>query len=193
MVARNTTISKLQDALATHFPRACGERVLQRHPHPAFLDPPSGDQRSVPTAAITEIVGAVGTGRSSFAIRQIATLHAQANATATLQKDRPFAAFIDLSGELYPPAAAQLGVLLQRLLIVRPTSLSQALKACEILVRGGAARIIVLDLPPGTPPLRLSTYHRLRRRVRTQGVTFLVLCATPMVPADCRITLSSHE
>jgi protein ImuA len=65
------------------------------------------------------------------------------------------AAYVDGSGELYPPAAAALGVDLGRLLIVRPpgggAGFRLALWAAEALLGSGAFAAVAIDAPRARP------------------------------------------
>ncbi len=53
---------------------------------------------------------------------------------------------IDLAGDFYPPAAAQLGVSLERLVIVRPGRADEAVWATEQILRCGGAGPVVARL-----------------------------------------------
>ena len=100
-----------------------------------------------------------------------------------------YAAFVDMAGEIYPPAIAALGVPLNQLLLIQVPEVTLALRAVETLLRGGAARFVVLDLPAGVRPLRYSTYHRLRRHVMENGSSLVFLTPQSVSPADRRIDL----
>jgi len=102
-----------------------------------------------------------------------------------------YAAFIDLNAELYPPAAAALGVPLKRLLLVRTGELNVALRVTEALLRGGATKLIAVDMQRDARPLRLSTYHRLRRHVRNSGTALVFMVSSSIIPADNRISLDT--
>jgi protein ImuA len=55
--------------------------------------------------------------------------------------------FIDSTGDFYPPGAAQLGVPLERLIIVRPAGRVDALWACEQALRCTALAAVIASLP----------------------------------------------
>jgi hypothetical protein len=114
-----------------------------------------------PAGRITEIAGAPSSGKATVALSAIARCPA-------------LAAFIDGQGQLFPPAAAALGVDLERLLIVRPP-LEAAPRAAEILIRSRGFALIVIDLPGGA---RLDRHraHRLRTAAHQRGAALLVLC-----------------
>lgn len=163
-------LHELRVVLERRFPTAWRTREARIH-----------DPAAIPDGAVTEVVGPPGSGGCTLVLRRVVEVLEGGS--------ERYAAFIDLARELYPPAAAALGVPLSRLLVIRATGLEEALQATEILLRGGATRVIVMDLPPGTPPLRLSTYHRLRRRVRESGAALVLLTRVTLVPADHRIEL----
>ena len=100
-----------------------------------------------------------------------------------------YAVWIDMTDSLYPPAAAALGVPLDRLLLIKLSELHQALQVVEIVLRGGAAQTIVLDVPKQTPPMRLGTYHRLRHRVRDSRCSVCILTPQSIVPTPHRVVL----
>ena len=177
------TISQLRSELARRFPAA---GVSQLHPptieiSTGEVSPPPPRERDIRSGLVTELVGPHGAGGCSLLLEHLAEQSAP---------DR-YAAYVDMTGTFYPPAAAAFGVPLDRLILIKPPELSLALRIVEVLVRGGAARTVALDLPPQVRSLRLPTYHRLRRHVRQTGVSLVFLVAHPLVPADRRIDLTS--
>jgi protein ImuA len=67
--------------------------------------------------------------------------------------------FIDSAGDFYPPGAAQLGVSLERLVIVRPASRIDALWACEQALRCTALAAVIMSL---ARPFDTQTSRRLQ-------------------------------
>jgi protein ImuA len=102
-----------------------------------------------PRGALSEIVGGPGSGKTALCLA----------AMARVMRGEGLAAFVDGRGELYPPAAAALGVDLSRLLIVRPEPegvargrsssppAATALWAAEALLASGAFEVVAMDLP----------------------------------------------
>jgi len=96
-----------------------------------------------PRGALSEIQGEPGSGKTALCLSTMAR---------SMRADG-LAAFVDGRGELYPPAAAALGVDLARLLLVRPPAsgtgqgISTALWAAEVLLGSGAFEVVALDLP----------------------------------------------
>ena len=95
-----------------------------------------------PCGALSELRGGPSSGKTAVALATTARLPRGA-----------LAAFIDGRGELYPPAAAALGVDLGRLLMVRPPGGEEgfrlALWAAEALLGSGAFALVALDVPAG--------------------------------------------
>jgi len=88
-----------------------------------------------PGGRLSEISGGRSSGKTSIA------LSAAAQATRV---GHPVA-WVDMAHTLYPPSAAAIGVDLDRLLIIRPDNVIGGLKAIDILIRGRAFPLIVLD------------------------------------------------
>jgi len=110
-----------------------------------------------PRGAISELRGGPASGKTGVALAVFAALC-----------EEGLAAFVDGRGELYPPAAAALGVDLARLLIVRPATAGSdrggargtgptrgpdrdpaiaALWAAEALLASGAFAAVAVDVP----------------------------------------------
>jgi hypothetical protein len=110
-----------------------------------------------------------------------------AAAAATVAGER--VAWIEGGVELYPPAAASLGVRLDRLLIVRP-GLAAVARAAETAARTRAFALVVADLPPGQR-IDERTASRLRAAARDAGVVMLVLTTTPGAVAQPSLSLAT--
>lgn len=177
------TSDQLRAALRTRFPKALSElgapapndtRRSEAPPHETLLR----------AGAVTEVMGTLGSGGTSALLDALGhDLHAHPTR---------YAVYVDLEGSFYPPAAAQYGVPLDRLLLVRPFELAIALRVVEVCLLGGAVRTVVLDVPASLEPLRLPTYHRLRRRVRESGTAFVIRARDhSVVPADHRVSFGA--
>ena len=192
-------IAELRAALNARFPGA----IQTLKPNNAESSPRK--ERSAPSSSllaplrqveplhlgkISEVVGAPGSGGCSLVLKAIAaSLHSTADASVQSQR---YASWIDLTESFYPPAAASLGVPLERLILIRPSELTLALHALEIILRGGSTHSVILDVPENTPPLKLGTYHRLKRRVRESGCGLCVLTPHSIIPTNHRIVLDDH-
>jgi RecA DNA recombination protein len=95
----------------------------------------------LPRGQLVEIVGARSSGRFSTLLAVLAAATGVGEA----------AGLVDLGDGLDPAAAAAMGVDLERLLWLRPTTLKQALAGAEMLL-GSGFPLVVLDL--GYPPVR---------------------------------------
>jgi protein ImuA len=118
-----------------------------------------------PRGAVSELIGTHASGKTAIALSTVA------GAT----RDRGVAAFVDGRHELYPPAAAALGVDLDRLLVVRPDRTSPAeatrvgLWTAEALLASGAFEAVAIDVPiEGTPASAMApaSLDLMLRRVR---------------------------
>ncbi len=138
----------------------------------------------LPRGKIVELAGAWSSGKTTVA------LHAAARATA----GGGLVAWIDPRRELYPPAAAALGVDLGRLLWIRPPPLASAIaRAGEIVARSRAFTLVVLDLPPG---VRVDDATAGRVRAAAHDASAAVLALAPVscvAAASLKLSVTAHE
>ncbi|MCA9493310.1 MAG: recombinase RecA, partial [Myxococcales bacterium] len=134
----------------------------------------------LPLPGIVEISGAEGSGRARTALAVAARI------TAT---GRPVC-WIDPGSRLYPPAAADHGVVLSQLLVIRPVEDGSTPWAwvTEQVARSGCFSLVVVDLPERTGSRR-SLSHGWARAVEQGGATLIVLSRrqTRELPADARL------
>ena len=143
-----------------------------------------------PCGALSELRGGPSSGKTAVALATIARLPRGA-----------LAAFVDGRGELYPPAAAALGVDLGRLLIVRPpggeAGFRLALWATEALLGSGAFAVVAVDAPRGRPFRGAEVaLRRLTTAAEQGGAVGLWLSspgATLRPPALVRLDLRSEQ
>jgi len=123
---------------------------------------------------LSEITGAVSTGRTRLMLRMLAAATARGEAVA----------LVDASDTLDPAAAAASGVALAQLLWVRPAAepaapLSRALKACALILQAGGFGLVVFDLADVAPAaLRrwpATTWMRLARSVEGSDTAVLLV------------------
>lgn len=88
-----------------------------------------------PRARLCEVSGPWSSGKTALLL----------GTAAQITGRRQLCAYVDGRGELYPPAAAALGVDLDRLLVVRPPARDVA-RAGEIVARSTAFPLVILDL-----------------------------------------------
>jgi len=88
-----------------------------------------------------------------------------------LRQAGPWTLYIDSEGDFYPPAAARVGVPLDRLLILRVRRSADALWACEQALRCRAVGVVIL------PIRRLEAAHSRRLQLAAEvggGLGFLL-------------------
>jgi protein ImuA len=143
-----------------------------------------------PCGALSELRGGPSSGKTAVALSTMARLPRGA-----------LAAFIDGRGELYPPAAAALGVDLERLLLVRPPAGEEgwrlALWAAEALLGSGAFAVVALDAPRGRPFRGAETALRRLTTAAEQGGAVGLWLSSPGAalrpPAPVRLELRSDH
>lgn len=143
---------------------------------------------SLPSGAITEISGALSSGRTSF-------IHAiLARATAAGE----CCAMVDSAGAFDPWSAAQAGVDLQKLLWVRASGrLDAALKAADLILHSGGFGVIVLDLCEASAQdlnrIPLSYWYRCRGAVENTPGRFVVASHVPLAKSCARLPLETRR
>jgi hypothetical protein len=135
---------------------------------------------------VVELWGEAASGRTSLALRAVASAH----------REGRLCAYVDGSGELYPPAAMAAGVDPARLLIVRPKTAEQLAWSAVQLVRSGAFACVVLDLtrgPKGESGVRLSPAEGKRLMdAAVRGGSLLLLLTAPEAPGDGMMRLRTE-
>ncbi len=126
------------------------------------------------------IAGAAGAPTRTIAL--LAALRALAadgavpaseDAVGRPERLQPWLLYIDGLGDFYPPAAAQLGIPLERLLIIRAAQPSEALWACEQALRCPAVAAVIVALPR---PIDAHASRRLQLAAESgSGLAFLLL------------------
>ena len=121
--------------------------------------------RGVPKGRLTEIVGLLGSGRTTLARRLVAA--------AVEQGLR--AAYVDAGRTLDPRGWAPLAedpVRGAGVLVVRPKDRGRGAWCADVLLRSGAFGLVVLD---GAPPLSRQVTVRLTRLARDAGAALVVV------------------
>jgi len=119
----------------------------------------------VPAGRLTEIIGSPSSGKTGVALAILADALGAGG----------IGAYIDPDGTFFTPFAAQAGLNLGRLIVVRPPDSAGARRAVDALVRGGACAVVVLDCS-GRADL-LQTHHcaRLAAQAEKTGTALLLL------------------
>ena len=160
----------VESALAGRVPSPF--RLRETAPPPtAPIGIPALDERTggLPRGSLTEIYGALSSGKTSFLLSALAGRTASAEVCA----------LVDAQDAFDPNGAQSAGVLLQRLLWVRCRNLEQAFRSTDLLLHGGGFGLIALDL--SDIPARLvrqiplNVWFRLRRAVESTPTILMVL------------------
>lgn len=132
----------------------------------------------LPLGQAVEMMGEPASGRTSMALRAVAAAH----------REQRLCAYVDGPGQLYPPAAAALGVELSKLLIVRPRVHGQLVWSAVQLARSGAFTCVVLDLTQTGVRLSLAEGKKLADAA-IKGGSLLLLLTTPEAPGEGMVRL----
>lgn len=118
----------------------------------------------LPQGSLVAVYGPVTSGRYALAAHLLARATHQA-----------FAGLCD-DGSWYPPALAQAGVNLDRLLVVLGNEPRALLRSADLLVRGGGLSLVVL------PPVRARSamWRRLRQLAQQHATVVVALAAAPL-------------
>jgi hypothetical protein len=143
---------------------------------------------SPPCGAITEISGALSSGRTTL------THAILARATAAGE----FCAFVDGSSAFDPWSAVRAGVDLPHLLWVRANGrLEAAMKAADLILHSGGFGVIVLDLCEASARdlnrIPLSYWYRFRRAVENTPGKLVVVSHVPLVKSCARLRLETQR
>ena len=131
--------------------------------------------QSLPAGRLTEVFGPQSSGKTTWALAVVAAI--------TSADD--LAAYVDLPGSFFAPAAAGAGVDLRRLLVVRPRSAAAARRAVDALVRGGACAVVVFDCGSLGDVLQAQHCTRLVAQAEKTGTRLLIVsCGNAAVVAS---------
>jgi recombination protein RecA len=112
-----------------------------------------------------ELCGEEASGRTTVALSLV----------AAAGREKRLSAWVDGPSELYPPAAAAMGVSLERLLIARPKSPGQLVWTAVQLLRSGAFTLVVLDVTHTGVQLTMTDAKKLLDAARTGGSLLVVV------------------
>ncbi len=182
MVAPNvTSIAEIRRMLAERFPEPAAPQAQAWHAEWAPLDADGG---AILLGAVAEVCGGIAVGRL-FCDRVL----------ETVRRRGEWAGLVDPGRTFDPDSSGRWGW--ERVLIVFPKNIEQAVKAADALLRDGNLRLVLLDLQ--AIPLQslgripASTWHRFRQLVERSGSALVVLTPRPLVEAArVRITLSGE-
>ena len=125
-----------------------------------------------PAGRLSELAGAPSSGKMALALTALSH-HTRAGSLG---------AFVDGTAQLYPPAAAALGVELARLLWIRPRPAGDSIvaiaRAIEVVAQSRAFALIVADLP-GERSVDAALARRLSAAAHGGGAAILLLTSLP--------------
>ncbi|TMA64050.1 MAG: hypothetical protein E6J69_16005 [Deltaproteobacteria bacterium] len=142
---------------------AQGEPIRRLPTGLAALDRALGG--GLPRGRVTELAGRRSTGRTGVACAIVARA-TQAGETI---------AWIDVDDALEPETVAAAGVVLARLLWVRPRGVPDALRAAEMLLGAGGFGLVALDVGDAGSPGPAPAWPRLARAAERSGTALLVI------------------
>ena len=142
---------------------AQGEPIRRLPTGLAALDRALGG--GLPRGRVTELAGRRSTGRTGVACAIVARA-TQAGETI---------AWIDVDDALEPETVAAAGVVLARLLWVRPRGVPDALRAAEMLLGAGGFGLVALDVGDAGRPCPIPAWPRLARAAERSGTALLVI------------------
>jgi hypothetical protein len=140
----------------------------------------------LPAGAITELVGARSSGKTSLGYALAAALTGRG----------AFTAYVDVADAFDPEHAATAGVRLHRLLWIRPPDVRAALRAAEYVVETGGFTLIVVDLgdptrvPDGTAS---TTWLRLARSVAATKAAIVIVGMRRNARASAAVSLETSH
>jgi len=142
----------------------------------------------IPRGCLTELVGAVSSGRTTVLLSLMAR--------ATRGKD--YCALIDTTDAFDPASAAQAGVDLARVLWVRcGGDAERALKVADLMAQGGGFGLVVMDL--GDVPrltarrISMTSWFRLRKAVENTPSAFVVIEREPNAKTCASLVLNFRQ
>ena len=133
----------------------------------------------VPSGRLTEIQGALGSGRTTL-VRHLVT---------TAVAARRWVAVIDGSRTLAPREWAEAGGS-GRLWVIRPPGADRSAWCADILLRSGAFSLVVLDSAPALPR---QVAVRLTRLAKDHDVALVVVGDHPVIGSAVRLRVKRHK
>ena len=155
-------ITVLQSRFGSAAPRPAAPACPSRSSGIAELDALTGID-GWPVGRLSLLVGPRGSGKRTLAQRSV----------AAASREGPVA-YIDMSQRLDPEFLSRLETRLERLLIVRPKTLSEGMASVRVLARAGVD-FICIDLPQGRPGGLDAELPHLLHRVSEAECTLLLI------------------
>jgi hypothetical protein len=135
----------------------------------------------IPQGRISELVGPLSSGKTALLLALLA---------AATRRDE-LVACVDVADTLHPGSLATAGADLERLLWVRPPSVTDALRCTELLLQAGGFAVVGLDLgAPLLRPLRSHIWPRLLRAAEQSHTALVVLAPHRIAGSFAVLSLS---
>lgn len=177
--------------------RAESARIVSAAEQPAALRLPAGSPAldaltggGLVRGRIVELSGPRGSGRMSAALAMAAAVQAVGELVAV----------VDVADALDPRSAARAGVILPRLLWVRPTTVLDGLRAADWVLDAGGFGLVVLYLAGAAPsqnrfarPRGEAPWIRLARRAERAKSALVVVGDRPMVGTVAATSLAAER
>ena len=114
-----------------------------------------------PCGQLIEITGTKSSGKTTFLFKILSGLSSQEKVIA----------YFDFSQTFYPPSAVKSGIVLKKLLLLRPATIQAGLRAAEILFRNKSINVAVFDLVETKEQLPKTLLLRLKKSlIQVKGV-----------------------
>ncbi len=126
----------------------------------------------LPRQGTIALVGGPSSGATTLTLRAVA----EAQATGAI------AAWLDLPGRFDPLEAAERGVDLRWLVVIRPTQPTDGLRIVGALLASRSIDLLVLDLPPRLPASQAGLVRQLAAQARRVGGRVLAIGSGSLTP-----------
>lgn len=131
----------------------------------------------LPRGRISEVLGPLTSGKTALLWVLLAAATRRGEVVA----------LVDLADALHPASVAAAGVVLERVLWVRPPSLTDGLRCTELLLQAGGFGVVAFDVGALLPrPLRARVWPRLLHAAE-RSHTALVVLAPQRVAGSCAV------
>ena len=131
----------------------------------------------LPRGRISEVLGPLTSGKTALLLTLLAAATRRGEVVAC----------VDLADALHPASVAAAGADLQRVLWVRPPSMTDGLRCTELLLQAGGFAVVAFDLGAHRPrPLRSRVWPRLLHAAE-QSHTALVVLAPQRVAGSSAV------
>jgi RecA/RadA recombinase len=178
------SIAKIYQAVSSFRPPVLDPQHVRLPLVPPALDVVLGG--GLPCGVITEVVGGVSSGRTTFAQALIsAVTHAG-----------EFAAWVDLPNAFDPDCARTAGIDLERMLWMAPVDRIGALRATEQVIDAGGFRVVVLDLDGPSfarSVISTSAWLRIGRVAARRNAAIVVIGAEFVTGAFAALSLEMRQ